>query len=373
MNRAKQVKTMKVIEINCSMHYKIYFSRIESFTESCRKLNSRILIISDSNIETIYKDYLLTFFKKFGVSADYISFPFGEENKTRETKQKLEDKICELSYGRDSCFIAFGGGVVSDLVGFLASTYCRGVPVIYLPTSLLAMVDASIGGKTAVNTPYGKNKIGTFCHPQAVYIDSIFLKTLAIEEWRNGMIEVLKHAIILDELFFYEIENSVESFLRKDIPYIENLIYKSCLIKKKIIEEDEYEKGVREILNFGHTLAHVIEVLENYQIKHGEAVAIGILIALDLSHRCGVLKDDCSSRIEVLLRRFGCPLKTNIFSNIDLCFSVLFSDKKVRDGKVRFILLEKIGRVYSENGLYGMSVSDEIIRESLAWAHRKFA
>lgn len=292
----------------------------------------------------ITDDHLLPF-----VEGPYLAIPPGEKSKSREMKAFIEDTLFERGYGRDSLIIALGGGVVSDLAGFVAATFCRGVPWIAIPTSLIAMVDASIGGKVGINTPFGKNLIGAFHPPQEVILDFKYLETLPEKEWKNGLAEILKYGIIEDPTLL-------------DNPRSHQSILRSIAIKKKIVAEDPKECGKRRILNFGHTIAHALEKVSNYTIPHGEAVASGMLFAAKLSVRLGYLGASSLQHIEHCLTNYGFtpyPLPQEIL------FAFLKNDKKSINGNPRFVLLKELGQPLSFEGSYCRTVEPEIIKEIL--------
>ena len=325
----------------------------------CTTLKRRLVIITDSNINKIYGIKI----QQHLSAVELLLFPAGELFKTRETKQQLEDELLAKKYGRDTCIIALGGGVVTDLVGYLAATYCRGVPVIYIPTTLLAMIDASIGGKTGVNTKFGKNLIGTITQPHAIFIDLDLLKTLPDREWSNGIVEIIKHALIADaQLFTYlNSQTQLKTLINAE------LINKNYLIKQSIVSQDEHEHGIRQLLNFGHTIGHAIEHIENYNIAHGEAVAIGMLVECYLSVKIGQLHESVLHILHQLLLKFGLPLKTIAFNDREVFHKTLILDKKSINAVPRFVLLENVGKPYCVNNIYSHEVSIQEIDEALDW------
>ncbi len=261
--------------------------------------------------------------------------------------------------------------MVTDLVGYVASTYCRGVPWMALPTTLLGMVDAAIGGKTGVNTPHGKNLIGSFYPPVAVIADVAVLKSLPKEEWRNGIVEMIKHACIADTSFFDQLESSMESLFEED-EILLHLIEQSCLIKKRIVEQDERESGMRELLNFGHTIGHAIEHLENYRLSHGEAVALGILVEAQLSVQIGLLASADFMRLQALLKSYELSLRTKVFNNKEKFLEQLRLDKKSKAAVPHFVLLKKIGEAHSEKVKFSFPIERELLEQSLRWAQGEF-
>jgi 3-dehydroquinate synthase len=291
----------------------------------------RYVIITDHNVEQLYGRQLQQTY-----DAQLFSFPAGESSKTRATKERLEDELLSAGYSRDTTIVALGGGVVNDLAGFLAATYCRGVGLILIPTTLLAMVDASIGGKTGVNTPHAKNMIGAFYEPIKTVIDLSYLATLPEKEWFNGKVEMLKAGLIADADFFHQFST---------IP-IELAIERARAIKKRIVEADPFEKGVRRMLNLGHTLGHALETLSDYKISHGEAVAAGIVLEAEIAHSLGILK---SSDLDLIKSKFP---PVNLELDPDQLLGILQLDKKSIDGKSRFILLTEIGAVIEKEVPY---------------------
>ena len=338
----------------------------------CTQLNRRVAIITDSHLADSYGRSLQQRLHRQGHAADLFIFPAGESHKTRATKEYLEDELQRKQYGRDCCLLALGGGVVTDLVGFLAATYCRGVPVVYLPTTLLAMVDASIGGKTSVNTPLGKNLIGTFTQPYAVCIDPATLQTLPDCEWRNGIVEMMKHALLADAALFTQMQDW------HDLPTLQArgdwlaLIEKNYLIKKSMVAQDPHEQGIRQLLNFGHTIGHAIESLQNYQISHGEAVAIGMLVEGFLAVQSGYLSAASLETMRVLLTTYALPLKTTAFQAKSLFLERLTLDKKSIQSRPRFVLLAGIGQPYVHAGQYTHEVHPQHLADALDWAIEHF-
>lgn len=291
---------------------------------------------------------------------EILLLPSGEEIKSRAMKAKIEDMLIEKEVGKESCFIAIGGGTVLDLVGFIAATYCRGVPYISFPTTLLAMTDAAIGGKTGVNVEEAKNWIGAFYHPRKIFIDLHLLKTLPEKEALFGLSESLKHSLIADADFFMFIRENAPLLIKRDKERMQELIYRSCLIKKGIIEQDPYEKkGVRRILNFGHTIGHALETLSGYRCAHGEAVVMGMLLEAHLSCLMGYLSMQDLALIESCLKLF--PFQMNFPKSIP--FEMLKRDKK---GGHRFVVLTSIGSVASFGGEYTTSLSETDLKEALA-------
>lgn len=310
-------------------------------------LSQKCIVITDSNVK---KYHLKTF-------IDYLTpgyakvIPFvvnaGEESKCLDKSKEIYQFLLENSIGRNDVIISFGGGVVGDLAGYIAATFMRGLQLIHVPTSLLAQCDSSIGGKTAINFEKAKNVIGAFYQPQLVYINYNVLQTLSIAEIKNGLIEILVHAIIKDADLFKYIEDNLDQIVSLKPSILEELIYWNCQIKSKVIERDEFDKGERAILNFGHTIGHAIESSYDYQYKHGECVALGILAACFISKEMNLIGEDVIERISTLLNRIG------ILKNIQDCdkekvYYYLKRDKKVISEKLYFILPLEIGKVLKQ-------------------------
>ncbi|MEK6983297.1 MAG: 3-dehydroquinate synthase [Nanoarchaeota archaeon] len=307
-------------------------------------------IITDSAIEKIYGEKILKKFQTKKIHAHLIAFTAGEESKNRKTKEEIENKMLMLSMGRDTCIIALGGGVVGDLAGFVAATYMRGIPYIQVPTTLLAMVDSSIGGKAAVDTKHAKNAIGAFYQPKKVIIDLNFLKTLPKKELINGLAELIKHALIKDKDFFHFIEKNIDKILNYDLEILKLAVKRSCEIKTGVVEEDEKEKGLRRILNYGHTIGHAIETALNYKISHGEAIAIGMSYAAKLSAKMGFLHEGSMIRQNNLLQYIGLPHKLSHHKlKPKKILDCIHYDKKIMDGRINFVLLESIGDAFISN------------------------
>jgi 3-dehydroquinate synthase len=353
---------IKTLEINFAKSYPIYMGLEVLRTQLvayCQGLKERLVIITDSHIKNTLGLEVQQLLQGVGLSVELFSFPAGEAHKTRETKAQVEDLLFAKGYGRDTCLIALGGGVVTDLVGFIAATYCRGVPVIYVPTTLLAMVDASIGGKTGVDTPFGKNLVGTFYQPHAVFMDLKVLETLPEHEWCNGIVEMLKHGLIADAALFNALKTQRAKL--KEPQFLLEMIFASCVIKKNMIEQDERDYGIRQLLNFGHTIGHAIELIEDYKISHGEAVAIGMLVEARLSVLSGFLEPHVVDEIEQVLRDYGLPLKTNAFEDIQRLKALLGLDKKALANVAQFVLLDAIGVTHFENNKHVVAVKSEIL------------
>jgi len=281
-----------------------------------------------------------------------LSFFFNssEINKSQKTINKLLEILLKNNFHRNDCLISVGGGITSDLSGFAASIYKRGIKYINIPTTLLNMVDASLGGKQGYNTKYGKNLIGSFYQPHLVISDTSFLKYLPKREIICGYAEILKHSLIMGKKFFNYLDKNAENILKLKKPFLEKAIFQSCLIKKKIIEKDEDEKDIRQILNFGHTFAHAFEATNNYskKLNHGEAVLLGMICAINFAKKNSGIKKNDYKKIIDHYKKLNLPFKIkNFFSrqNIKKILSFMQKDKKNNNMNINLVLLNKIGNV----------------------------
>jgi 3-dehydroquinate synthase len=269
----------------------------------------------------------------------------GERSKSRRRWADLSDRLLALGFGRDSAIVALGGGVVGDLAGFVAATFLRGIPWLQVPTTVLAMVDASVGGKTGVDTPDGKNLIGAFHPPRAVIADVRTLRTLPEPVFRAGLAEVVKHGLIADEAYLDWVAGEVDAVLRRDEPTLVRMVHRSVEIKGGIVARDEFEAGERAVLNAGHTVAHAIEAVSGYQVPHGEAVAIGLVAEATLAERLGVAAPGVAARLRAVHQALRLPVAlTWDFLVADL-LGAMTHDKKNRAGAIRFALPSAVGRM----------------------------
>lgn len=314
----------------------------ENFMEYLPDANEYILFC-DHLLEATYAQKVCEVLTAIDKHVELIPLVAGESAKTRNNKEKLENLLIRKGCGKDCCLLAIGGGSILDLIGFIAATYCRGVPYISIPTTMLAMVDACVGGKTAVNAGGNKNFIGTIYQPHAVMIEVETLKQLPKEEFTAGLIEAIKHGLIADEMLFEYIEKNLDLILQCDAHLLENLISTSVMIKKTIVEKDEKENGARFLLNFGHTVSHALESLCNYSIRHGEALAFGILLESYFSHHMGYLNYLDFARICDLIYKVFNPFAIIEEINYEQFLQAISQDKKARAKTARFILLKSIG------------------------------
>lgn len=324
-------------------------------------------VITDSHVAPWYGQRLLLALEKVGVPGHLLSFPAGEKSKSRKVKEEIEDQMFLLGLGRDTVILALGGGVVGDLAGFIAATYHRGIPYIQIPTTLLSQVDSSIGGKTAIDVPYGKNLLGAFHQPKRVYIDPETLATLPLRELSAGMAEVVKYAVILDADLFSFLEANVGAILGLEEIALTHLLARCCQLKARVVEADEREENLRKILNFGHTIGHALERCGGYDGLHGEAVAVGMVVEGWIAFRMGCLDGDALEQIPRLLERFALPSCLPGGAEVDEIVQATYWDKKARQGRPQYVLPRRIGEMEARDGLYGIPVEEEVVR----WALRK--
>lgn len=326
-------------------------------------LGKKIIVVSNFEIFNFYGDTVINSLKNEGFEVNYHLIPAGESYKNLDSITKIYDTALANHLERSSTLIALGGGVIGDMTGFAAATWLRGINFIQVPTSLLAMVDASVGGKTGVNHPQGKNLIGAFYQPKLVFIDPLVLKTLPEREFRAGMAEVIKYGVIWDADLFAQLENTSRlnklEFISQEL--LETIIIRSCQAKADVVSQDEKEAGLRAILNYGHTIGHAIESYTHYQtFVHGEAVAIGMVEAGKIAVASNLWTEDEAQRQEKLIIKTGLPTQMPENTNIETIIDLLQSDKKVKNGKVRFILPTAIGKVIITD-----KISSDLLREIL--------
>lgn len=304
------------------------------------RLGSHAAIITDTTVAQLHGERVANSLRTNGIEVFFVSVPPGEEQKTLQTAEILYTRLLEAGLDRHATIIALGGGVIGDIAGFVASTLLRGVTYVQIPTTLLAQVDSSVGGKTGVNHPLGKNLIGTFYQPRCVFIDPTVLETLPERERWSGLAEVIKYGLIRDPALFERLEAELETFAQHP-DSLSEVIARCCAIKAEIVSADERESGLRKCLNFGHTVGHALEAASEYQLRHGEAIAWGMLVAARLSHQKLGLSASDLERIERLLARFPKPPVSHIPPTRVL--ELIRRDKKVREGRVQFVLLRAIG------------------------------
>lgn len=327
----------------------------------------RLAIISDDTVAPIYAARLAAALDT-PVSL-LLTIPAGEASKTRKQWSRLTDELLDAGFGRDSGIIALGGGVVGDLAGFVAATFMRGIPFVQIPTTLLAMIDASIGGKTGVDTRAGKNLVGAFHHPALVLADPSVLGTLPASHFRNGLAEAVKHAVIASPTEFVWLGTHASMLSSEDGPDIataEHLVRRNIEIKADVVARDEREGGLRKILNFGHTIGHAVEMLSEFAMLHGECVAIGMVVEARIAANAGFADATIVRSITDLLRALGLPTTVPVSMTDEKILAATRTDKKSRDGRVEYVLPSNIGVMAGAETGFGIPVSDHLVTASIA-------
>jgi 3-dehydroquinate synthase len=344
---------VSVLKVNLAEHsYDILIGNglLSSLGECCAAvgLGSRVAVITNPIVNALYGDVVQRSLVAAGCVTTCIEIPDGEKYKNADTLADVYDALIEAGIDRKSFIVALGGGVVGDLAGFAAATYLRGIPFVQVPTTLLAQVDSSVGGKTAIDHPRGKNLIGAFYQPRLVLIDVETLSTLPVREYRAGLAEVVKYGVALDQSFFEYLENHGVEINEMNRGCLEAVIHRCCQIKAHVVENDEKETGMRAVLNYGHTIGHAFEMLSGYSnLVHGEAVAIGMVLAARISHSLGRCSETEIQKIITLLDLFGLQSEPPVVSRRELLDAVL-TDKKVANGSISFICNSGIGNFVIE-------------------------
>ncbi len=307
--------------------------------------SDRLVIITDPTVRSLYGNTLEQGLTSDGFKVTILEVPEGEEQKSLETAGRLYNELSNFYAERKTPILALGGGVIGDLTGFVAATYLRGVPLIQLPTTLLAQVDSSIGGKVAINHGLLKNIIGAFYQPRLVISDIAVLRTLDTRELSDGLAEIIKYAVIRDKGFFDYLERNLDRIKSFDDRQLEEVVAKSAEIKTKIVEKDERDLGLRNVLNYGHTVGHAIESASDFEVEHGEAVALGMLAAGRISNKLGILDKSELIRLKGIIEKAGLPTKIPNLK-VEKIIQAVKHDKKISKGKIRFILPKSIGNVF---------------------------
>lgn len=322
----------------------------------------RPIVIADDNVAPLHAAPIAA-----ALGADLLTFPAGESSKVRAQWAALSDALLERQLGRDTVVVAVGGGVCGDLAGFVAATYLRGVPVVQVPTSLVAMIDAAIGGKTGVDTRFGKNLVGAFHQPALVLIDPLALRTLPANHRRAGLAEAIKHGVIADETYFHWIGAHGAALLTDAIAddLAERLVLGSVAVKVQVVAGDEREGGRRRILNFGHTIGHAVEHLSNYEILHGEAVAIGMVAEARLGELAGWTLPGLAAEIGDLCATVGLPLRIPSAFDADAIVTLSRGDKKARAGIAEYALPMRLGEMNVAEGRYALPMDEDLVRAAV--------
>jgi 3-dehydroquinate synthase len=322
-------------------------------------------VVSDEAVAPLYAEPLARGLAAHAPVSLHV-VPSGEAHKTRDTWARVTDGMLEAGCGRDTTVIALGGGVVGDLAGFVAATYMRGVPVVQCPTTLLAMIDASVGGKTGVDTAAGKNLVGAFHPPAAVLADVETIGTLPLAQRRSGLVEAIKHGVLADAEYFGRLEAELSTLLDAEPSATIDAVARSVEIKADVVRADEREHGRRKTLNLGHTLGHALEHVSEYTLLHGEAVGIGMVLEARIAERLGVAEAGTAERIATVLRRAGLPVARPRELPVDRVVDATRADKKVRGGRVEYALPARIGAMAGEESGWALPVDDQLVHEVLA-------
>ncbi|MDE7313149.1 MAG: 3-dehydroquinate synthase [Eubacterium sp.] len=323
----------------------------------------KFAIITDHIVDELYAKKILSLVQQAGYQADLFVFEAGEKSKTRKTKEEIEDAMLIKGYRRDCCIIAVGGGVVTDLAGFIAGTFGRGVPFINYATTLLAAADASVGGKTAVDTPLATNLIGLFHQPKKVYLDIAAWQTLPKRQVASGIAETIKHACLASHDFFDFLDRHMDDIYTFDQTVCEHIAQENCRIKYTVVMKDERESGLREVLNLGHTVGRAIETVSNYELLHGEALSIGMAAQVRLACELGYMS--CHERDDVirLYKKAGLPVTVPAYIDREQLVKKLYTDKKVKNGILRFVIQKGIGSVVEyADGVFAIPVDEATAR-----------
>ncbi len=327
----------------------------------------RYAIITDSTVGPLYADQLRASFPEPN-QVTVLTIPAGETHKTRDSWETLTDQLSSTAHGRDTTIVALGGGMIGDLAGFVAATYMRGINLVHVPTSLLAMVDAAHGGKTGVDTAGGKNLVGAFHPPVAIFIDPEVLATLPLREFQAGLAEILKHGIVKDVQYFTDVAAELPGLLSQSEvsgDRLAQLIVRSIEIKTEIVARDEREHGLRKILNFGHTLGHGIEAASGYSLLHGEAVAIGMCAEARAAERAGIAEAGTAGAIRGAVCRAGLPTALPLDVSVERVMQLAHADKKKRSGELEYALPERIGRMAGGDSGWTLPLPDALVKEAM--------
>ena len=329
------------------------FSSLEkSLREDLDNLQRKVCIVTDSHVAALYLDEIASICGDLFAKVISFVFPAGEASKNMDTVQKLYLSLIENHFDRGDLLIALGGGVVGDLTGFVAATYLRGIDFLQIPTTLLAQVDSSIGGKTGVDFQQYKNMVGAFHMPRMVYMNTATLNTLPAEQFSSGMAEIIKHGLIRDEAYYRWISDHREGICGLDPELLEEMIYRSCQIKGSVVEEDPKEKGVRAHLNFGHTVGHAVEKLSDFRLSHGYSVALGMKAGAYLSKKLGYLSGEDISEMLSVFASFGLPVSLPLEEDSREILQATKSDKKMAGKQIKFIILTAVGTAQIYPGVY---------------------
>lgn len=324
----------------------------------------RVAIIADSRTQTLFGTQVVRILKRAGHDVSIIAFQEGERHKNQKTVSMLQHALLKRRFGRDTLIIALGGGVVGDVAGYVAATYLRGVPYIQVPTTLLAIVDSSVGGKVGVDTPHGKNLIGAFYQPRAVVADLSYIAHLSKDQIVNGLVEALKKFLTSEKRSLASIRKLNIAHPLKTPRVLQEIAYRSLCLKARVVMKDEEEKNERRILNFGHTIGHALEFVSKYKLPHGVAVGYGMLVEARIAERLGLLSESDRSALEAYLADLGIRAAAIKKFSISRVLEAARGDKKVRRGDPHYVLLTSLGSVYRKGGQYAHPVPERVARKA---------
>lgn len=344
--------------------YETSFQNLSELFKPFGMEKRKICIVSDSNVASYYLEEVTKELKKVAHVVTSYVFPAGEASKTIDTVQLVYKHLILHHFDRNDMLVALGGGVVGDLTGFTAATYLRGIKFVQIPTSLLAMVDSSVGGKTGVDFMCYKNMVGAFHQPAAVYMNIRALRTLTEEHYYNGFAEIVKYGMIQDSEFLTWIQEHLEEIHQHEEAVLEQIVYQSCLFKRDIVQRDATEKGERALLNYGHTIGHAIEKDSEFTLLHGQCVALGMVAALYMEVKRGTITKEELHSFEILLEQLKLPVRKEHL-RVDAIVMGTKNDKKMEAGSIKFVLLERIGKGYIDN-----TVTDEEMKEAITYLMR---
>ncbi|MEO8294115.1 MAG: 3-dehydroquinate synthase [Gemmatimonadota bacterium] len=340
----------------------------------------RLALIADQTVNRLYDEWTsgTVEARRLGARASdaglrlqpatRLTFPAGERSKNRETWQRLTDELLAAKLGRDTAIVALGGGVTGDLAGFVAATFLRGVPYVQVPTTLLAMVDSSVGGKVGVDTALGKNLVGAFYQPMLVLADPLTLMSLPEQQYRGGIAEAIKHGLIADREYFEWITSHERDLRSRQPDAISHLVQRSVEIKAGIVARDEREHGQRAVLNAGHTIAHAVEQVSSYQVPHGDAVAMGLVTECRIAETMGFAEEGLATQVGRLLERFGLPVAIPSQLGTEALMDAMALDKKNTPGALRFALASGVGRTASDGSKWTTVVSAQTVKNALQFS-----
>lgn len=348
-----------------SYHVIIGFNLERELVRAVKKEGERrVAIIADSRTQKLFGRHVVRLLKKAGRDVSMVAFRKGERYKNQKTVSMLQHALLKRRFGRDTLIIALGGGVVGDVAGYCAATYLRGVPYIQVPTTLLAIVDSSVGGKVGIDTPHGKNLIGAFYQPRAVVADLSYIAHLSKDQIVNGLVEALKKFLTSEKRSLASIKKLNLAHPLKTPRILQEIAYRSVSLKARVVMQDEEEKNERRILNFGHTIGHALEFVSKYKLPHGFAVGYGMLVEARIAEHLGLLRESDRSALEAYLADLGIRAAAIKKFSISKVLEAARGDKKVRRGDPHYVLLSSLGSVYTKGGQYAHPVPERVVREA---------